>query len=216
MATNLKNKKVLITSGPTWVPIDNVRVISNTASGKTGVLLANNFAQQGCRVTLLLGPAEASGLNNLVSLKRFTFFDELNNLIKKELDKNYDIVIQAAAVSDFKPRSVSNKKISSHNKSLELILKPTPKIINSLRKLKPRSYLAGFKFEPDMEAGKLIKEARRLIKAADLNCVVANSLSNKRYSAYIVESKENYGPFLSKPEMVNSLVKLIGGKYAGS
>jgi len=214
--TKLENKKVLITSGPTWVFIDNLRVISNTATGKTGILLANKFAQEGCRVTLLLGPVEPCGLNDLVKLKRFSFFDELSNLLKKELNKDYDIVIQAAAVSDFKPRSTTNKKISSHVKSLKLLLKPTPKIINALRKLKPRSYLAGFKFEPDLADGKLIKEARELIKEAHLNCVVANSLRNKRYSAYLVESKKNYGPFLSKPEMADNLVKLIGRTYAGN
>ncbi|TAM38906.1 hypothetical protein EPN54_03815 [bacterium] len=216
MATNLKNKKVLITSGPTWVPIDNVRVISNTASGKTGILLANKFAQKGCKVTLLLGPVEPSGLNDLVKLKRFSLFNELNDLLKRELNKDYDIVIHAAAVSDFKPRSVSNKKISSQVKNLKLILEPTPKIINSLRKLKPRSYLAGFKFEPGMQAGKLIKEGRKLVKEAALDCVVANTSRKKRYSAYFVESKKIYGPFLSKPKMADNLVKLIGRKCAGN
>jgi len=178
--------------------------------------LANKFAQQGCRVTLLLGPVKASGLNDSVKLKRFSFFDELNSSLKKELNKDHDIIIQAAAVSDFKPGSSGNKKISSRVKSLKLILKPTPKIINSLRKLNPRSFLAGFKFEPDMAAGKLIKEARNLIKEAGLNCVVANSLRNNRYSAYLVEGARIYGPFLSKPEVVNNLVKLIRRKYAGN
>ena len=207
MATNLKNKKVLITSGPTWVPIDNVRVISNTATGRTGILLANKFAQEGCRVTLLQGPVEVAGLNKPVKLKRFSFFDELSSLLKKELAKNYDIVIQAAAVSDFKPGSVGKKKISSHVKTLKLILKPTPKIINSLRKLNPRSFLAGFKFEPGMEERKLIKEARKLIKEAGLNCVMVNTLRKQRYSAYLVEKKKVYGPFLSKPRMADELVK---------
>lgn len=216
MATNLNNKKVLITSGPTWVPIDNVRVISNTATGKTGVLLANKFALEGCRVTLLLGPVDAPGLINKVKLKHFSFFEELSNLLKEELAKNYDIIIQAAAVSDFKPDFRRNKKINSSVKSLELILKPTPKIINYLHKLNPRSFLVGFKFEPDMEARKLIKEARKLIKEAGLDCVAANTLRKKRYSAYLVEKEKIYGPFLSKPEMADNLVKLIGRKYAGN
>lgn len=210
MATNLRNKKVLITSGPTWVPIDDVRVISNTATGKTGVLLANKFAREGCRVTLLLGPVNAPGLINKVKLKRFSFFEELSNLLKKELAKNYDIIIQAAAVSDFKPDFRRNRKISSRVKALKLILKPAPKIINSLRKLKPRSFLTGFKFEPGMEARKLIRGARKLIREASLDCVVANTLRKKRYSAYLVEKKKVYGPFLSKPRMADELVKFTG------
>lgn len=215
MATNLKGKKVLITSGPTWVAIDNVRVISNTATGQTGVLLANKFAQAGSRVTLLLGPVGASGLNNKIKLEHFSFFDQLSILLAKELKKGYDIVIHAAAVSDFKPRCLSNKKISSRVKSLRITFRPTPKIINCLRRSNPRSFLVGFKFEPDLTPKELIKGARNLIRAAALNCVVANRVHNKRYSAYLVESGKIYGPFLSKPEMAKNLVKLIGREYAG-
>lgn len=215
MATNLKGKKVLITSGPTWVAIDNVRVISNTATGQTGIILANNFARQGSKVTLLLGPVGASGLDNKVKLKRFSFFEQLSILLAKELGKNYDIVIQAAAVSDFKPRSVSNKKISSRVKNLKLTLEPTPKIINRLRKINPRSFLVGFKFEPGLKSKKLIKETRTLIREADLDLAVANSSRNSRYIAYLLDAKKSYGPFLSKPEMAKNLIKLIGREYAG-
>ena len=56
----LKNKKVLITAGPTWVPIDNVRVISNTATGETGILLSEKLKNLGAKVTLLLGPTNLS------------------------------------------------------------------------------------------------------------------------------------------------------------
>jgi phosphopantothenoylcysteine decarboxylase/phosphopantothenate--cysteine ligase len=55
--SQVKNKKILVTAGPTWVAIDNVRVISNTATGKTGILLAERLSRLGARVTLLLGPA---------------------------------------------------------------------------------------------------------------------------------------------------------------
>lgn len=209
MAINPKSRKVLITSGPTWVSVDKVRVISNTASGRTGIILANEFARKGWRVTLLLGPAETSGLSKKVTLKRFSFFDELVILLKRELSNGYDAIIQAAAVSDFKPVSAPGKKISSRLKKLQLVLKPAPKIINRLRNASPGSFLAGFKFEPDMAAGKLTKEARGLIKEARLDCVVANSLRNKRYNAYIVEDVKSRGPFLSKAGMAKELVKLI-------
>ncbi|MFA4854411.1 MAG: phosphopantothenoylcysteine decarboxylase [Candidatus Omnitrophota bacterium] len=216
MATNLKGKKVLITSGPTWVAIDNVRVISNTATGETGILLANKFTQQGSRVTLLLGPVGAAGLDGKIKLKRFSYFDELSILLTKELDKDYDIVIHAAAVSDFKPISAGNKKINSRVKILKLTFKPTPKIINCLREINPRSFLVGFKFEPDLTTKKLIKEARNLIKEAALDLAVANSARNSRYSAYLVNAKKSYGPFLSKPQMAKNLLKLIGREYARS
>ncbi|MDP2043683.1 MAG: phosphopantothenoylcysteine decarboxylase [Candidatus Omnitrophota bacterium] len=210
MVTNLKGKKVLITSGPTWVPIDNVRVISNIASGQTGILLAQRFAQQGSRVTLLLGPVGIDSLKGKIKLKRFSFFNELNILLKKELRKDYDIVIQAAAVSDYALEPARNKKISSGRKNLKLTLKPTFKIINCLRKIKPDSFLVGFKFNPHLAASKLIKEARSLIKEARLDLAVANSARSARYRAYLVSREKSFGPFLSKAAMAKNLVKLIG------
>lgn len=192
------------------MPIDNVRVISNIATGKTGILLAEKLKKIGAKVTLLLGPVGVCGLEGKIKLKRFSFFNELNILLKKELKKDYDIVIQAAAVSDYGLALASNKKISSGRKSLKLTLKPTLKIIDCLRKIKPDSFLVGFKFQPQLAAGKLIKEARNLIKKARLDLAVANSARNKRYSAYLVSRKKSFGPYLSKEAMAINLVKLIG------
>ena len=212
--TKLQGKRVLITSGPTWAPIDNVRVISNTATGQTGVLLAKKFMQQGCRVTLLLGPVNIATLDNKIRVKRFCFFNELNTLLKDELREDYDIVIQSAAISDFVPISSSNKKISSRCKTLKLVLKPTLKIINCLRKIKPKAILVGFKFEPNLMANKLINKTRNLIKSAQLDLAVGNNLLDKQYNAYLISKTETHGPFSSKPEMVNNLIKLVERKYA--
>ena len=213
MGINFKGKKVLITSGPTWVPIDSVRVISNTATGETGILLAKKFMQQGYRVTLLLGPVNITIGNNKIKVKHFSFFSELNTLLRNELKKDYDIVIQSAAISDFTPKFSGNKKINSQCKKLKLILKPTVKIINCLRKLKPNAFLVGFKFEPQLKTSRLIKKTRNLIKSANLDLAVGNNLLDKRldkqYNAYLVNKTDAYGPFLSKSAMVNNLIKLI-------
>ncbi len=209
MGTNLKVKKVLITSGPTWVPIDNVRVISNTATGQTGILLAKEFTRQGYRVTLLLGQVNISALDSKIKVKRFSFFNELNILLRDELKKNYDIVIQSAAISDFAPKFPNKGKISSQCKKLKLILEPTVKIINCLRKLKPNAFLIGFKFEPDLKPGRLIKKTRNLIKSAGLDLAVGNNLINKQYNAYLINKTGTFGPFSSKPAMVKNLIKLL-------
>lgn len=210
MATNLRGKRVLITAGPTWVPIDKVRVISNTATGRTGILLANKLAQQGAKVTLLLGSLNSCCLNRNIKLVPFKFFDELNLLLKRELkSRHYDIIIHSAAVSDYKPSIFRKKKLSSGHKSLKLTLKPTPKIIDSLRKISPRSFLVGFKFEPDLATSKLIKKARQLIQRAKLNLAVGNSACDKSYIAYLVSANKNYGPFLSKEKMIKGLIGLI-------
>ncbi|MDD5097159.1 MAG: phosphopantothenoylcysteine decarboxylase [Candidatus Omnitrophica bacterium] len=216
MDTNFRNKKVLITSGPTWVRIDKVRVISNTATGNTGILLAKKFQEEGCQVTLLLGPVNIAALNNKVKVKRFTFFNELNTLLKNELKKDYDIIIQSAAISDFAPQLTGQEKISSQCKNLKLVLKPTVKIINCLRKLKPNAFLIGFKFEPGLKATELIKKTRNLIKSAGLNLAVGNNLIHNQYHAYLVNESGIVGPFSSKPAMVNSLIKLVRREYGAN
>lgn len=211
MATNLSGKRVLITAGPTWVPLDAVRVISNTASGETGILLAQALAQKGARVTLMLGPVKAGYKDNSVKVINFKFFNEFCTLLKNELEKKrYAIIIHSAAVADYAPSGPDKrKKISSGLRALRLNLKPTPKIIDSLRKTNPDSFLIGFKFESDLQRDELIKRANRLMKRAGLDLVVANSLCEKKYTAYLIGAKKHSGPFFSKKSMVKNLVRLI-------
>ena len=96
MVINLSRKKVLITAGPTWVPVDKVRVIGNLATGETGIQLAEKFAAAGARVTLLLGPVQACCLDKRIRLLRYTFFDELAKVFTGELrSRKYDIATSA-------------------------------------------------------------------------------------------------------------------------
>jgi len=210
LATNLVNKNVLITAGPTWVAIDNVRVISNIATGETGVMLAKELALKGAKITLLLGPGKDYNLGKNITVIRFKFFDELSSLLKILLKrKKYAAIVHSAAVADYKPEIYSKKKISSALKYRRLNLRKTPKIILSLHRLSRNSLLVGFKFEPDLTEKKLIEEGRLLLKKAKLDLVVANSLTNKHYSAYLINSQEISGPFFSKKTMTKSLVKSI-------
>ena len=72
---NLRKLRVLITAGPTWVAIDNVRVISNIATGETGKILAEKLASMGAKVTLLIGPGDLCCLKKNIRLIRFKFFE---------------------------------------------------------------------------------------------------------------------------------------------
>jgi phosphopantothenoylcysteine decarboxylase/phosphopantothenate--cysteine ligase len=209
----LKNKKVLITAGPTWVPIDKVRVISNIATGQTGIFLAKELQKLGAKVTLLLGPIEACGLDKNINLIRFKFFDELRDLIKKELkSKKYDIFIHSAAVSDYRPLKTYSYKIKSDIKNLKLSLIPTEKLIEMIKKIVPYIFLVGFKLETGVSSKKLISRAKSLIKRAKLDLAVANKIYNDQYKAFILDGKKIKGPFLNKKEMAKKLIKLIGEK----
>jgi len=205
----LKNKKILITAGPTWVAIDSVRVISNIASGETGVILAEKLERLGAKVTLLLGPVSACCISNKIRLLPFKFFEELKEKIEKELRAHkYDILIHSAAVADYRPKKVSSGKISSGVKNLRLDLVPTEKIIKAIKKIDKDIFLVGFKFEPQAKKQVLLKEARNLMRSTGADLVVANSAKNG-YLAYLVSAVNNHGPFNTKESMSMNLIKLI-------
>ena len=208
----LKNKKILITTGPTWVPIDNVRVISNTATGQTGILLSQKFKKAGAKVTLLLGPKEVCCLDKGIKVIRFKFFDEIKGLLEKKVSSvKFDAIIHSAAVSDYKPDKSYSYKVSSDLRNLKVNLVPTEKIIDRIKKIDPNVLLVGFKFEPDSGKEKLIRGARKLIERADCELVVANCIDKKRYLAYIVSRDRIYGPVRSKSALAQKLINLIGG-----
>lgn len=189
----LKNKRILITAGPTWVPIDKVRVISNLASGETGRLLAKEARKAGAKVTLLIGP-----LN----------FNELKDKITKNI-KRCDIIIHAAAVADFCPARVYSGKINAAKRNLVLKLRPLPKIIDAVKKINPGIFLVGFKFEPDASRAKLRQKAQTLFKRAKADLVVANSVVGGGYRAYILGKNIINGPFFSKGQLARHLISTI-------
>lgn len=218
MKRTLRGMRVLITAGPTWVPIDKVRVISNLASGRTGILLAERLRRLGAEVTLILGPVENACPNKKIKLIRFRFFNELKQKALEELKSGkYDALIHSAAVSDYRPRRVYGRKISSGIKNLTLRLEPAPKIIDLFRKADESIFLAGFKFEPGAKRNTLIREARALMRSSRLDLVVANTVSADKYSAYIIDESNIGGQFLSRQALAAGLAgylycRLAGGK----
>src|SRR5271157_2085618 len=97
-----KKCRVLVTCGATWTPIDDVRVISNVSSGEMGHLIAQAFRQRSAQVSIIEGPVTHTLIDKKIKIIKYRFFDELARVLKAELLKKYDIIIHAAAVSDFK------------------------------------------------------------------------------------------------------------------
>jgi len=207
-------RNILITAGSTWVALDKVRVISNTASGQTGFALANEFKKLGAKVTLLLGPGDFYSLKPQgIKIIHFKYFSELNRLLKKELEKGkYAAVIHAAAVSDYQPEKAICRKVSSRLNSWKINLVPTKKLVDNLKDYEPELISVGFKFEPDAGKDRLVEKGKSLLQQANLDLVVANSNKNKAYQAYILDGKDRYGPFLSKAKMAACLSKLVEKK----
>lgn len=181
----LKGKKVLITAGPTIEYIDPVRVITNQSTGKTGVLLASEFVSAGSKVTMIYGPGTEVPPKGakVVHVKTSS---QMSEVVKKEMRQKWDIVILAAAVSDYTPERPSKTKLVSDLPRISLKMKKVPKMINGIKKIQKNVFLVGFKAETDISKTQLIKKAREKIVQADCDLVIANDIGTKRY-------KENSG-----------------------
>jgi phosphopantothenoylcysteine decarboxylase/phosphopantothenate--cysteine ligase len=206
----LKNKRILITAGPTWVAIDKVRAITNIATGQTGILLAEELIKRGSQVTLLLGPVGASYLNKRIKVIRFNYFEKFKRkFITLLKSKEYDAVIHSAAVSDYMPKAFVNKKIESGRKQWLLKLVPTAKIINLIKKVDKSLFLVGFKFEAGAPKNILIKYAKRLMQESHLDLAVANTTINNNYLSYILSKNKIYGPFRNKKILTGQLINIL-------
>ena len=169
----LKNKKILITAGPTYEKIDPVRFIGNNSTGKMGFELANTAAKLGASVFLICGPTNQQ-LNNK-SIKRIdiTSSDEMFSQVKNKY-KNVDIIIMSAAVADFKPKIISNLKIKKKDDFMSLDLQKTRDILSYIGNNKSNQFLVGFALETDNE----FDNAKEKLKNKNLDLIVLNSLND--------------------------------------
>lgn len=211
MKNSLKNKKILVTGGPTWVAIDSVRILSNISSGEMSHLICDNLVKNKAKVTLIQGQVSNLYQNKKVTIKKFTYFDELSKLLKQELkNTDYDCVIHAAAVSDFKLDKSFKTKLSSDNKELNLRLVPTKKIINDIKTISRKSFLVGFKLENNFTKKTLVEETKGLFNSARCDLVVANSLNKGKYLGYILDKDQDVLVKVdSKETLASQLIEIL-------
>ena len=176
----LKNKKVLMTAGPTIEYIDPIRIITNQSSGKTGVLLASELISAGAKVTLVYGPGIEKPPKGAKIIKIFTS-KEMFDVVKKEMSKEFDIVIMAAAISDYTPENPSKNKIKSTKNKIKISLKKAPKIIDQIKKYQKNVFLVGFKAEANLSKNELITLAKKKMNESDADMIVANDIGSIRY-----------------------------------
>jgi phosphopantothenoylcysteine decarboxylase/phosphopantothenate--cysteine ligase len=167
---DLTGKKILVTAGPTYEPIDEVRYIGNYSSGKMGFQIAKAASLRGAEVTLIAGPTSLKASNNVKRIDIHTA-EEMFNAVQNEF-KNKDCVIMSAAVADFKPQKNVKGKIKKE-KTTSLLIKTekTKDILEFLGRNKNKSYLVGFALETDNE----IKNAKEKIKRKNLDLIVVNN-----------------------------------------
>lgn len=172
---DLKGKNVMITAGPTYEKIDPVRFIGNYSSGKMGIALAEECARRGANVNLICGPISIC-VNNK-SINRIDV--ESASQMYTEATKYFpaaDVAILCAAVADFTPISVAEKKIKRKGDHMVLELQPTQDIAKELGKQKREGQLmVGFALETNDEES----NAKEKLAKKNLDFIVMNSLQDK-------------------------------------
>ncbi len=168
---DLRGKKILITSGSNAESIDPIRILTNRASGKTGVALALEAYRRGAEVTLV----HRSPLEIPIRQIYAESAEEMLGVVLAELEKGYDALISAAAVADY-TLDASREKIKS-GQDLVLKLKPTKKIIKTVRAAFPDLKIVGFKAETNVTEEELRSKAKESMLASKLDLVVANDVS---------------------------------------
>lgn len=214
--------RVLITSGGTAEPIDGVRVITNTSTGETGALLAHYFATQGHEVVLL----RAVHARAVPSVREYTFrtHADLSRLLAERLGaESFDVVIHAAAVSDFRVARIlaHGQTVSAAHKipseaAVQLELAPQAKLVDQLRgwSHQPRLRIVAFKLTDHASATEARAAVARLFATAHADFVVHNDLAqlapDGAFPATIFSAVEaEPTPCASRGELAVQLEKLL-------
>ncbi|MFM9872318.1 MAG: bifunctional phosphopantothenoylcysteine decarboxylase/phosphopantothenate--cysteine ligase CoaBC [Fimbriimonadaceae bacterium] len=155
----LKDKTILITSGPTQEPIDSVRYITNRSSGKMGDAMARAAKLMGAKVIFITGPTSLPTPANSTTIKVKTA-DEMLAACQAYAAKA-DWIIGLAAVADYKINNPSNTKLRRNDGDLTLTLSPNPDIIGSLAKENPTKRVIAFAAEPSDDTTYATEKMRR-------------------------------------------------------
>ena len=211
----IKGKKVLISFGGTYEPIDSVRGITNKSSGKMGLALAREAYIRGADLKLIVANV-AVDIPSVFDVIHVETGKEMYDAVL-ELVPSYDIFISAAAVSDFKFKKKSDKIDSSS--SLFLNLKPTTKIIRQIKDINPDIFLVGFKAEFNISREDIIECARKQIADAGTDLIIANDISkyecqfgSDNNEVLIVDDDVLSIPLASKNEIAHTIFDVISQK----
>lgn len=171
----LKDKRVLITAGPTYEKIDPVRFIGNYSSGKMGYALAEECAERGAEVELVSGPVSINLNRANIHITKVESAAQMYAAAVNAFPKT-DIAILCAAVADFTPRETKDVKIKREKGDMAIQLVPTKDIAAELGRMKKESqFMVGFALETNDETNNAINK----LKAKKLDFIVLNSLNDK-------------------------------------
>ena len=179
--------RCLVTAGPTFEPLDQVRRLTNFSTGRLGSELADHLHTEGHDVTLLLGEqATWPGPATVTNVRRFSSTQTLADQIAALADSGPFAVFHTSAVSDFafgriwetgsdgERRELTGGKITTRAGNLLAELVPTPKLIARLREWFPQGFLVGWKYEVDGDRAAVIEKAGTQITENHIDLCIAN------------------------------------------
>ncbi len=212
---DLEGKNILVTAGPTIVPIDPVRYLTNRSTGKMGYEIAKEARDRGANVTLISGPT-ALEVPKGINFIRVNTNEEMFNVVLDNF-KNSDIVIKSAAVADFKVKEYSKEKIKKTNSNLNIEFKRDKDILETLGKEKTNQIIVGFA----AESNNIIENAKSKLKRKNIDYIVANDItssdtgfaSNDNKVTIISSLGEvTYLEKMSKREVAKNIFNMIKGR----
>ncbi|HMO62705.1 MAG TPA: bifunctional phosphopantothenoylcysteine decarboxylase/phosphopantothenate--cysteine ligase CoaBC [Ferruginibacter sp.] len=212
-SNNLKGKKALVTAGPTYEAIDPVRFIGNHSSGKMGIAIATVLQSRGAEVILVLGPTKEP-VPTGIQVIQVRSSEEMFNACA-DLFPDMDIAVMSAAVADYKPVSVADKKIKKQTQNLTLELEKTKDILKHLGTLKKdHQKLIGFALETDNEK----QHALSKLQSKNADMIVLNSMNDagagfgydtNKISIFTSKGQEYNFETKSKKEVAVDIVEAI-------
>ncbi len=170
----LKNKKVVVTAGPTWEAIDPVRGITNHSSGKMGFAIAEAAQDFGGQVVVVSGPVHLE-LPQGITRVDVRSANEMHDQVLRQI-KDSNIFIGVAAVADYRPVDVADQKIKKDNDEMLIKLVKNPDILAAVGAIKNGPFTVGFAAETE----NLIDNARKKLKAKQVDMIVANNVSGEQ------------------------------------
>ncbi len=170
---DLAGERILVTAGPSREPLDPVRYLSNRSSGKMGYALARAAARRGARVTLVSGPTALAPPAGVKTVPVVTA-EEMRQAVLGEFDAA-TAVFMAAAVSDYRPRATSVRKMKRGEGSLSMEFVPNPDIVAELAARKRHQVVVGFAAETES----LLDNARVKLEKKNLDLLVANDVTQE-------------------------------------
>lgn len=213
----LLGKKAIVTAGPTYEPIDPVRFIGNRSTGKMGIAIAEELAAKGADVTLILGPSSEKVSSNIQIVHVQTAQEMYDACVSNF--STVDIAVMAAAVADFTPEQVSDKKIKKKDASLSITLKQTPDILKTVGQQKNKNQVVvGFALETNDEE----KNAMEKLQKKNADMIVLNSLQQEgagfgydtnKVTIYEKSGKQFSFDLKSKKEIAADIVNTIISLY---